>query len=145
MDRVFNYDNKFFRGISVLVDCVIISVCWMLMCIPVFTIGAASAAMYDTVHKTIRRDKGYVWSGFWKSFRENFKPATKAWLIHLLILIVLGGDLYITSQALPVLIVILPALAAIFYEFILEKVFRKVMTPEDLAKEQEEDRFDKDL
>ena len=38
MDRVFNYDNKFFRGISVLVDCVIISVCWMLMCIPVFTI-----------------------------------------------------------------------------------------------------------
>lgn len=201
-----------------LVDCVIISVCWMLMCIPVFTIGAASAAMYDTVHKAIRRDKGYVWSGFWKSFRENCKPATKAWLIHLLILIVLGGDLYITSQALqagvswgmlyivflvmealvamwviytyayiarfeqtlkltlknaallalanlpktalifivtlaaaialmyvPVLIVILPALAAIFYEFILEKVFRKVMTPEDLAKEQEEDRFDKDL
>ena len=83
-----------------LVDCVIISVCWMLMCIPVFTIGAASAAMYDTVHRAIRRDKGYVWSGFWKSFRENFKPATKAWLIHLLILIVLGGDLYITSQAL---------------------------------------------
>lgn len=218
MDRVFNYDNKFFRGISMLVDCVIISVCWMLMCIPVFTIGAASAAMYDTVHKAIRRDKGYVWSGFWKSFRENFKPATKAWLIHLLILVVLGGDLYITSQALqagvswgmlyivflvmealvamwviytyayiarfeqtlkltlknaallalanlpktalifvvtlaaaialmyvPILIVILPALAAIFYEFILEKVFRKVMTPEDLAKEQEEDRFDKDL
>ena len=51
----------------------------------------------------------------------------------------------IALMYVPVLIVILPALAAIFYEFILEKVFRKVMTPEDLAKEQEEDRFDKDL
>ena len=217
MDRVFNYDNKFFRGISMLVDCVIISVCWMLMCIPVFTIGAASAAMYDTVHKTIRRDKGYVWSGFWKSFRENFKPATKAWLIHLLILIVLGGDLYITSQALqagvswgmlyivflvmealvamwviytyayiarfeqtikltlknaallafanlprtalilvvsiasviavgyvPFLVMVIPALATVSYEFVLEKVFRKVMNPEDLDKEKEEDYFDQD-
>ena len=51
----------------------------------------------------------------------------------------------IALMYVPILVVIVPALAAIFYEFILEKVFRKVMTPEDLAREQEEDRFDKDL
>ena len=217
MDKIFNYDNKFFRMINIFVDCVVISVCWILMCIPIFTIGAASAAMYDTVHRVIRRGKGYAWSSFWESFRSNFKPANKAWLIQLVVVIVLGADLYITAQALkaglswgmfyvvflilealvgawivytnayiarfeqtikltlknaailafanlpktalilvvsiasviavgyvPFLVMVIPALATVVFEFILEKVFRKVMNPEDLDKEKEEDYFDQD-
>ena len=60
MDKIFNYDNKFFRILNKLVDMVILSVCWMVACIPVFTFGAASAALYDTARKAIHHDEGYV-------------------------------------------------------------------------------------
>ena len=45
---IFNIDNKFFRALNKLVDMVILSFCWIISCIPVFTIGAASTALYDT-------------------------------------------------------------------------------------------------
>ena len=89
LDGIFNYDNKFFRAVNKLADLVILSFCWLISCIPIFTIGAASSALYSAVHKSIRRGKGYVWSGYWSAFRSDFKQATKAWLIMLLIIIVI--------------------------------------------------------
>ena len=100
MDKIFNYDNKFFRILNKLVDKVILSVCWFVACIPVLTIGAASAALYDTARRVIHHDEGYVWRGFWHAFGSNFKQATKAWLIQLVIIIVILGDIYITWSGL---------------------------------------------
>ena len=79
---------------------VILSFCWVISCIPVFTIGAASTALYDTSRRVIHRDEGYVWRGYWHAFKVNFKQATKAWLVQLIILIVLLGDIYITWSGL---------------------------------------------
>ena len=39
---IFNIDNKFFRALNKLVDMVILSFCWIISCIPVFTIGAST-------------------------------------------------------------------------------------------------------
>ena len=100
MDRFFNADNKVFQALGSLMDCMIISALWLLMCIPVFTIGTSTTAMYTTVHKVIRRQQGYVWNTFWDSFKENFKLTTKLWLIILAIIIVLTADIYVTHQAL---------------------------------------------
>ena len=97
---IFNIDNKFFRALNKLVDMVILSFCWVISCIPVFTIGAASTALYDTSRRVIHRDEGYVWRGYWHAFKVNFKQATKAWLVQLIILIVLLGDIYITWSGL---------------------------------------------
>ena len=97
---IFNIDNKFFRSLNKLVDMVILSFCWIISCIPVFTIGAASTALYDTSRRVIHRDEGYVWRGYWHAFKVNFKQATKAWLVQLIILIVLLGDIYITWSGL---------------------------------------------
>jgi len=77
---IFNIDNKFFRALNKLVDMVILSFCWIISCIPVFTIGAASTALYDTSRRVIHHDEGYVWRGYWHAFKVNFKQATKAWL-----------------------------------------------------------------
>ena len=97
---IFNVDNKFFRALNKLVDMVILSFCWVISCIPVFTIGAASTALYDTSRRVIHHDEGYVWRGYWHAFKENFKKATMAWLVQLVILIVLLGDIYITWSGL---------------------------------------------
>lgn len=178
-----------------------------------FTIGAASTALYDTSRRVIHRDEGYVWRGYWHAFKVNFKQATKAWLVQLIILIVLLGDIYITWSGLKTgnqwgtfsivfiimaliaaawaiytsayisrfeqvtkitlkntmlilianlpwtllvivilvvslilvwilipLIFILPVGAALTYEFIFERIFRKLMPEEDRLREEEKDK-----
>lgn len=77
---IFNIDNKFFRALNKLVDMVILSFCWIISCIPVFTIGAASTALYDTSRRVIHHDEGYVWRGYWHAFKVNFAiPPRHGW------------------------------------------------------------------
>ena len=56
----FNWDNIVFQMLGKLVDCVWVSILWVICCIPVFTIGASTTALYYTVHKSIRGDRGYT-------------------------------------------------------------------------------------
>ena len=203
--------------LSKMVDTVILSALWVIFSMPIFTMGAASTALYYTVHKTLRRNRGYIYSNFWNSFKENFKQSTIVWLILLAIYAIFGADLYLTWQFLkagmqwgvmfylflvlilmtivwtiyivaysarfentkkatmknaaaiavvnlgwsflilflflvgalvigliPIMIFLLPAVITLLYDIILERIFRKYMTEEDLAAERESDRIDMD-
>ena len=69
MDDLFNYDNKFFRFMNKVADGFYVSILWILFCIPIVTAGASTTALYYTVHKSLRRNRGYVWKNFWESFK----------------------------------------------------------------------------
>ncbi len=79
---MFNYDNKVFEFINRVVDTMFAALLWVAFSLPVITIGASTTAFYETVHKVIRQNKGYIWRTFWNTFRGNFKRATLVWLIH---------------------------------------------------------------
>ena len=98
MDQIFNLDNKFFRGVAKIVDCVWLSMLWIACCIPIFTVGAATTALYYTVNKTIKNDRGYASSEFFSAFKSNFKQSTVIWLIFLAIYALLGFDCYVMYQ-----------------------------------------------
>ncbi len=83
MNRIFNMDNGFFRTLSKLVDCIWLNFLFVLTCIPIFTIGASMTALYYTMQKVIRNDRGYVSSEYWHALKTNFKQATLTWLIVL--------------------------------------------------------------
>ena len=76
-------DNGFFRTLSKLVDCIWLNFLFVLTCIPIFTIGASMTALYYTMQKVIRNDRGYVSSEYWHALKTNFKQATLTWLIVL--------------------------------------------------------------
>ena len=199
----FNWDNIVFQMLGKLVDCVWVSILWVICCIPVFTIGASTTALYYTVHKSIRGDRGYTTRTFFGAFRDNFKAATLPYLIWLAVMIILGCDAYITYQVLktgsmkgaffyfflimiavaimwsaflfpyiarfentvkqtlknallllviliasalsiyiiPVLLVVIPAVTSMVFDFILERLFRRYMSPEDLEREEENDMY----
>ncbi len=99
MNRLFNMDNGLFRGISKLVDCIWLSFIFIITCIPVFTVGASLTALYYTVQKSLKNDRGYIGSEYWHAFKTNFKQSTLAWLIVLIVGIVFSWDLRI-MQAL---------------------------------------------
>lgn len=100
MSNIFNYDNKFFGALGKAVDCCIVSVLWFFCCIPIFTIGASTTALYYTTHKCLRNGKGYTASTFFQSFKDNFKQSTIIWLIQMCILLIVAGDGIIFYQAL---------------------------------------------
>ena len=77
------------KVLSKLFDIGYLSIVFILFCIPVVTIGAALTALYYTTVKVIRRERGYVFHEFWRSFRLNFFSATKMWLIELVIIVVM--------------------------------------------------------
>ena len=81
MGKLFGYDSGIMRILNKLVDCVFLSVLWMVFSIPIFTFGASSSALYYTANKVIRRDRSHVWREFWGAFKTNFKQATIVWLI----------------------------------------------------------------
>lgn len=98
MDNVFNLDNKFFQSLGKLIDMICLSALWLLLCIPVVTAGAATTAMYYTVNKVIRHNRGYLAKDFFGAFKSNFKQSTIVWLIILLLYALMGVDCYIMYQ-----------------------------------------------
>lgn len=85
MSGFFNMDNAVMRFLSKVFDVMFLSLLWFIFSIPVVTMGAATTAMYYAAVKVIRRDRGYVFREFWKSFRMNFGGATAVWIIELVI------------------------------------------------------------
>lgn len=100
MNGIFNYDNKVFEILGKAVDWVYIGILWLIFSLPVVTIGASTTALYETVHKVIRKSKGYVWRTFWTTFKTNFKKTTKIWLIQLVVIAVLFLDMKIMQNFL---------------------------------------------
>lgn len=213
MSGLFSYDNKFFQFVSKLVDVFCVSMLWAVACIPVFTIGASSTALYYTVNKVIHHERGYLWKEFWGAFRSNFKQSTLLWLGFLGFAVLMWVDQYIMSLymaegsilgyagyfflimfwitclvwlfvypniarfensskaivknavlmlvahfpytvllvacllilllitwGIPGLAVFMPAIFSSVQNSIMERIFRKYMSPEDLAREDEQNR-----
>lgn len=88
-----NSDNKWYMVINTLVDAILLGMVWLLFCIPIITVGASTTAFYYTYHKCIRQRRGYLWSEFFKAFKENFKQSTLLWLIFLAAFLFIAGDI----------------------------------------------------
>lgn len=68
---------------------------WFLCCIPIFTIGASTTALYYVSFKLVRNEEGNITKQFFTAFRSNFKKATLIWLPLLGLGILFGIDGYV--------------------------------------------------
>lgn len=57
---------------------------WLLCSIPVVTIGPASAALYYTIVKVVRKKRDTVTSAFFHSFKSNLKQGIGITVIYML-------------------------------------------------------------
>ena len=208
MGGFFSTDGIFFTAVNKIIDTIFLSILWILFCIPLFTIGASTSALYATANKVLRHDRSYIFRQFWDSFKSSFKQATASWLVCVLIIFILVSDIriinllvpnmvgvvlkvffaaliFVLSMAMlyifpyisrftapwksimmnsviialrhilwtllvvvltlafalfayliPVALIALPALWALLASFVLERIFQKYMSEEDLAKEE---------
>ncbi len=97
---IFNPENGFYQVTGKMVDLFLLSVFWLLCCIPVVTIGPSTAALYNTVARCIRGSERNSWGMFFRTFRENLKVGILTTLVLLpaaVLLVLLQGLLYQTA------------------------------------------------
>lgn len=72
-----------------------LNVLWFICCLPIVTAGASTTALFYVTLKVAKNEEGNLTRAFFHSFKENFKQATKIWLILLGLGIALAVDGYI--------------------------------------------------
>lgn len=84
MQALFSPDSRFMRIMSRVADLILLNLCYLLTCVPLFTIGAASAALYTVCFRFGTEEEKGVIRSYFRAFRENFKRGTGVWLVVLL-------------------------------------------------------------
>ena len=89
----------FRNTLSFLGDIVILNLLFLICSIPIFTIGAAATACYAGVCRTLqKKETGLVFRTFFQDFRAAFRQATACWLMELVAILILLGDLWFAVE-----------------------------------------------
>ena len=83
--NLFNPDNALMITMTQVTDCIFLSLFWILCSFPVFTVGAASAALYDAVYYGYRRGDKHPWSRFFSAFKGNLKSSVLPAVVYLVL------------------------------------------------------------
>lgn len=101
MDKLFNPNNPVMILLSRIFDLIALNVCFVIACIPVFTVGPALTALYDVALKMADGEFGYTVKNFFASFRENFRQGLILWILTAFTAIFLAADLYVILNIIP--------------------------------------------
>ncbi|MGN0688884.1 MAG: YesL family protein [Oscillospiraceae bacterium] len=73
---------------------------YVLFCIPIFTIGPATAAAFKVLKNYSIEKNAFVWSDFWKSFKNDFKVSFPLGIIYFIALTGAATGIYIYSESM---------------------------------------------
>ena len=96
MKERFRLLNAFFKNtLNLAGDLVIMNLLLCVSFIPIITIGAAASAGYAGMYRTIQKQEtGLLFKRYFADFRASWKQATVGWLLQLLALFLLAGDIW---------------------------------------------------
>jgi uncharacterized membrane protein YesL len=98
------------------IDVLFLNFLWLAFCLPIVTIGAATAAAYGVTLKMVDNEEGYIARSFFKEFKASFKRGTLLWLLNCIGLYALYIDwqLVFKAESPSILITIAGILSAAF-------------------------------
>ena len=95
MGRFFDLDSPLVQALGKMADLMWLNRLVIFTSLPIFTFGAAITAAHYVALKIKRGEEGYVTKDFFRSFKEKFKQSTIIWLLTILVIGVILGDIYI--------------------------------------------------
>ena len=84
--KFLNPDNALMVTMTQITDCIFLSMFWLLGCLPVVTVGASFAALYDATYRGFRQGEKHCWGRFWQVYRENWKAGILPTAVFLAVL-----------------------------------------------------------
>ena len=98
--KFLNPDNALMITMTQITDCIFLSMFWLLGCIPVVTLGASFAALYDATYRGFRKGEKHSWGRFWQVYRENWKAGILPTAVFLAVLaLVTKGLVFLWNTA----------------------------------------------
>ena len=88
-----NNRNRFQRLPEMLLAMILLGFFWLLTSLGIVTVGAATAALNESMRAVMTDGEKKPLPLFFRAFREHFALATKVWLLHLLAIAILALDL----------------------------------------------------
>lgn len=89
--KLFGEDSAVMRALRACCDIALLNLLWLVCSLPLFTIGAATAALYACLIARARGESAEA-RAFFRVFSVRFRRATALWLIALFAAIVLFAD-----------------------------------------------------
>lgn len=90
LERILNGNNIFFRSMGRLGDFMCLNLLYIITCVPIITIGAATSALYDVLYQISKGEDGHCLNRFVRSFHKHLKKATGYWCVCLFLLVFIG-------------------------------------------------------
>lgn len=87
----FDPQNRFWSAIGKFADVLLLSVLWLLCSLPVFTVGAATAALYDAAARCVRGGENGPYERFFRTFRREFAVSAVVTVVWGVLLAALGA------------------------------------------------------
>jgi len=100
MRNVFGLDSPIMNVLGRITDFIILNLIFLITCIPIVTIGPALTALYSVTLKMVKNEESYVFKGYFKAFKANFKISILGWLILLTAMIILVVDYRLTTAGI---------------------------------------------
>lgn len=102
--KIIDPNSPFLQALGKLSDIVFCNIMFVIFSVPIFTIGASSAALYGCMQKLVDdREDDIIVRDFWRAFKSNFRQATCIWLLALVVIVLLSVFYFVASQLLDVL------------------------------------------
>lgn len=95
MGNLLSLDNVFFRGMGKIFDVVVLSIIFILSCLPIITIGPAITALYYSTVKSIRHDRSYPIKEFFRAFKRDFRQSFIVMLLTTILCLIVYADIKI--------------------------------------------------
>lgn len=116
-------DSTFGRMFNLLMELIILNFLWLVTSLPLVTLGASTAALYDSVQRLLKSEDSHMIRPFFKSFCRYFLRGTGL----LALAVIAGGLIYFDFWAAcqwdsPLALVCLVVIAASLYFFLMTLV-----------------------
>lgn len=126
MRKFFNMDNPIFQCLGLIADAMFLNLLFIITCLPIFTIGTSLCALSYTGMKLAKGKDGYIFSTYFKAWKDNFKKGTAIFFIMLALGIMILVDIYFWAHLggfLGNVMCVFSFLAALIYLMVLLYVF----------------------
>ncbi len=89
---MFSLDGKLYRFSIIIYKYFALNVLFLIFCVPLVTIPAATGALFTVAKKYAHSDDLAIFVMFWRGFRENWKQSTILGAIFLFIVFIIWSD-----------------------------------------------------
>ncbi len=108
---------------------ILVNLLYMAFCLPIITIGPATAGLTKILRNWSRREHAFIWGDFWETFKNNFKQAFIVGLINIFVWALLIYDFwFFWANGAHVIYVCLIGLTAIVWLFMNYYIYTMMIT-----------------